>query len=363
MESHLFPIQVALVTFPVVAFLLTIPFLLYQYKKYKYVNKLRVLVIYSFLLYCIISYYLIILPLPSSRDISSIYPRGRDMYQLIPFNFIRNIINETDVILDSPFTYIYFFREEAFLQAIYNILLLTPLGIYLRYYFRKSYRKTILIGFLVSLFFELTQITGLYGIYNAPYRLFDVDDLILNTTGCFIGYIAAPLFTFFLPESNILDKNANLDKMYVGFIRRALAVSIDWIIIRIAINTFVNINEIIEYILSVLIYFIIMEYFTNGRTIGKMLTSIRIRGSNDRLTFKELFIRYGILYYVIGLVNKILISIKGQYFVLQLIIFGLVFTIDTVIVIIVLASIIKRESFFYEKISKTKNVIDYKKSK
>lgn len=359
MESHLFPIRIALISFPIFAFLLTIPFLIYQYTKYHYVNKIRVLVTYSFLLYCITAYYLVILPLPDTRDVLGLYPAGKQMYQIIPFSFIRDIINETHVIISKPSTYLYLFREDAFLQAIFNVLLLTPLGIYLRYYFRKSFKQTILIGFLVSLFFELTQITGLYGIYNAPYRLFDVDDLILNTTGCFVGFVAAPIVTFFLPSSNKLDKNVDLDKMNVGFIRRFLAFSIDWAIIVIFIDT----NDFIQYVSSVFIYFIVIEYLTNGKTIGKLLTSIRVRGKGYRITFKELLIRYGILYYGLGLLNKLFINISEQYFISQFIIFGLVFTIDTLVFISVLASIIKKEPFFYEKISKTKNIIDYKSSK
>ncbi|GAA0226871.1 hypothetical protein GCM10008921_09530 [Metaclostridioides mangenotii] len=64
-----------------------------------------------------------------------------------------------------------------------------PLGISLRYFFKRNLKQTLIITFLVSLFFELTQLTGLYGIYIAPYRIFDVDDLMLNKLGGYIGYL------------------------------------------------------------------------------------------------------------------------------------------------------------------------------
>lgn len=38
---------------------------------------------------------------------------------------------------------------------------------------------------------EITQLTGLWGIYPCAYRLFDVDDLILNISGAMAGYALA----------------------------------------------------------------------------------------------------------------------------------------------------------------------------
>ncbi|GMQ57291.1 VanZ family protein [Vallitalea sediminicola] len=360
MESHLYPIRIALITFPILAFLGTIPFLLYQYIKYHYVNKIRVLVTYSFVLYCLTAYYMVILPLPKSSDVMSLFPAGRQIYQLVPFQFILDILKDTQVIYNEPATYIHLLKEQAFLQAAFNVLLLVPLGVYLRYYFRKSWFKTVLFGFLISLFFELTQLTGLYGFYNAPYRLFDVDDLILNTIGCLLGFVIAPLFTFFLPSSNKLDKDVDFDKMKVGLIRRGLAFVIDWSIISILCNT----QRLIEYFFIVMIYFVIGVYFTNGRTIGKLLTSIRIQGKDTRVSFKEVLLRYGFLYYGFIGINIIVINISQGLVMFQVIIFGGIFVLDVIVAISMLVSIVKGEKqFFYEKISCTKNVISYKKDK
>lgn len=97
--------------------------------------------------------------------------------QLVPFYFIQEIISHTSAVLTKPATYFYLLKESAFLQVAFNVLLTVPFGIYLRYYFRRSFLQTICISFFLSLFFELTQVTGLYGIYNCAYRLFDIDDL------------------------------------------------------------------------------------------------------------------------------------------------------------------------------------------
>ena len=77
--------------------------------------------------------------------------------------------------------------------------------------------------------------TGLYGIYNCAYRLFDIDDLFLNTLGGIIGFIIAPIFTYFLPKANELDSRIDLETKPVGFVRRLIAMQIDWIFLSIVV--------------------------------------------------------------------------------------------------------------------------------
>ncbi|WP_053955013.1 VanZ family protein [Inediibacterium massiliense] len=362
MQTYLFPIKVAFITFPLLAFFFTFPFIIYQYRKYGYINKLRVFVLYSFLLYLMVAYYLVILPLPKTFDVRSLQREGTQYYQLIPFNFIFDFLKETTVVFTNPSTFINILKERAFLQAAFNGILLTPLGIYLRYYFRKDLKKTIFITFLVSLFFEITQLTGLYGIYNAPYRIFDVDDLLLNTLGGCIGYFIAPVFTFFLPQSNELDQNMNLQEMRVSYVRRFLAFFIDWSILGFIPH--IEDNILMEGIV-IFIYFILIVYFTNGKTIGKSLLKIKIKGQEEKLSFKEVFTRYGILYYGVFGVNKLLFKTidinKSEFVHYILIVMLIVVVINTILFLHLLLCIIKKDRMlFYEKISKTKNIIHAK---
>ena len=60
-------IKTALLFFPLIAFLFTIPFMLIQYHKYGAINKFRTLIVYSFILYIITVYFLVILPLPTKE--------------------------------------------------------------------------------------------------------------------------------------------------------------------------------------------------------------------------------------------------------------------------------------------------------
>lgn len=359
MQSYLFPIKIALITFPIIAFIFTFPFAIYQYKKHGYINKFRIFILYSFLLYLIVAYYLVILPLPKTRDVKSLQSADTEYYNLIPFRFIYNILKESNVVWNSPSTYKYIFTERAFLQAAFNGILLTPLGIYLRYYFKKDLKRTLLITFLVSLFFEVTQITALYGIYNAPYRIFDIDDLFLNTLGGYIGYLITPMFTFFLPNTNDIDNNVDFESMRVSYFRRFLAYIIDMFIITLILR---GKEDIFIQAIVYFIYFILMVYFTNGKTIGKWLTATKVKGKENRLKFKEVLLRYGILYFGIFGFNKILSTVstmnKGTDIGYVIIIITIMqFIINIIIAVHAGLCVLKKDRFFYEKLSNTRIII------
>ena len=56
------------------------------------------------------------------------------------------------------------------------------------------------VGLAVSLLIELTQYTGIWGLYPCAYRYFDVGDLIANPTGAVVGSILAALVVGRTPE-------------------------------------------------------------------------------------------------------------------------------------------------------------------
>ena len=67
--SYLVPIKAALIIFPFLALLITLPYIIYEYHHYGSVNKLRTLIIYSFILYLMTIYFLVILPLPTKEEV------------------------------------------------------------------------------------------------------------------------------------------------------------------------------------------------------------------------------------------------------------------------------------------------------
>ena len=74
-------------------------------------------------------------------------------------------------------------KSELLLNVIGNSTMFIPTGIILPILYPKlkTFGKTVLTGFMISLVIEIIQL---------PFavRCSDVDDLILNTVGCIIGY-------------------------------------------------------------------------------------------------------------------------------------------------------------------------------
>ena len=202
--NYLFAIKTAVIIFPILSLLITGPFILYQYHKFASIEPLKTIIIYSFIFYLLCAYFLVILPLPKVDDVIN---NPDWMIQGIPFYFIVSFFKETPLVLSRPSTYLKTIFHPSFYVVFFNILLFVPLGMFLRYYKGYSLKKVIRSSLLLSLFFEFTQLTRLYGIYPKPYRLCDIDDLILNTIGGVVGYL------FMLDLENVLPKVEKLEAL------------------------------------------------------------------------------------------------------------------------------------------------------
>lgn len=91
-----------------------------------------------------------------------------------------------------------------------------------------------LIGMATTLLFETSQLTGLFGLYAHPYRLFDVDDLILNTTGTMLGFWLMIPLTWALPSMDEVNEQAReRGSSRVSLTRRALAAVVDLAVLAV----------------------------------------------------------------------------------------------------------------------------------
>ncbi|WP_052371485.1 VanZ family protein [Amycolatopsis taiwanensis] len=111
--------------------------------------------------------------------------------QLVPFQWVDDVCRELRY---TGFSLTDVFTAPAFEGTALNVLLFVPLGIFARMLFKRGFVGTMLIGFACSLFIETTQLTANWGTARFQYRIFDVDDLINNTVGATLGWIAAALF-------------------------------------------------------------------------------------------------------------------------------------------------------------------------
>lgn len=301
MEVYKIPIEFAFIVFPFIAFILTIPFLIHQYRKYGGIPILKSACFYSLILYLICAYFLVMLPLP---DIADVAKMTGPKTQLHLFQFVKdimltvnfNISGITDVIniLKSPTVYI----------VLFNIVLTLPLGVYLRYFFKKKWYHTIVYSFLLSLFFELTQLSGLYGIYPRPYRLFDVDDLLINTLGGLIGHIITPIFTIFLPTRDELEVKSYKKGQKVTLLRRVMSLIIDIFILSILsiVSRILFHNTRFEQyyaIITLFIYYILIPIFTSGKTFGKKVLRLKIAALVEKISWYHILFRNILLVFII----------------------------------------------------------------
>ena len=164
--------------------------------------------------------------------------------------------------------------------------------------YKSRWYLVIFLGLAISLTIETAQLTGGFGIYPCSYRLFDVDDLLLNTCGGLIGYWLG----FLMPNLSNVERGSAITTQ-PGLVRRLVAFMID-IFSSLAIITIIGISLyflspqlakdlsyeslIILTILNILIQ-LILPLICKGRTIGGMLTGISLddikRTKLHRLTF------------------------------------------------------------------------------
>ena len=198
--------------FPFVAALITFPYMVFQYRRYGSILLLRTTVLYSFILYLMCAYFLTMLPLPKIEDVAKL---TTPYLQLEPFKDVVVWLNKSGAVLSQPSTWIRLINRDLFVMVA-NIVMTIPFGIYLRYYFRCSWKKTLFLSLGLSLIFELTQLSALFGIYPRPYRLCETDDLITNTLGGMIGYWIAKPLTRHLPTRERIDEVAYRKGMHVS---------------------------------------------------------------------------------------------------------------------------------------------------
>ena len=292
--NYVTAIKTALFTFPLIAFFFTI---LHQYHKYGSIHKLRVCIIYSFILYMITTYFLVILPLPKMSEVTK---PASEMVQLLPFSFIGDFIKETSLVISNPSTYLKALKEPCFYTVVFNILMTIPFGMYLSYYFQCNFKRVVLFSFFLSLFFELTQLTGLYFIYPFPYRLFDVDDLLMNTIGGMLGYFLMMFLHKFLPTREKIDEESIRRGETVSGLRRITLFFLDLVLYTILLTLtqsfFSKFSTAVLFSFS--LYFLIIPLLFNQKTLGSKFLNIRFFYPNHFVIRQTIRMLFYPIYYV-----------------------------------------------------------------
>lgn len=293
---------------------LTLPILAVLYHRRNRLEFSTVMSVYLAILYIFVLAFFTLYPLP---DNPAVYCATHDLQpQLNPLEFFTDI------------------REAgltAILQIGMNVAFFLPLGFILKRMFRWRWYAIIPLGFAVSLLIETAQLTGLFGIYPCSYRLFDVDDLVWNTSGAVIGMWIAAIW-------NRIDPPEAVSKSLVtkpGLIRRLVAFIIDYFlvvvvsaVIIIPFNFLVGDSEaqkVISTVVTAVVFICaqaVLPWFRGGQTLAGRFVNMSFETKRRSGLMRVVF--YVVRVIVLG--GAILWTEGGWYalLVLALLVFWLV---------------------------------------
>lgn len=120
-------------------------------------------------------------PFPSPGELECPVPSAAP--KLRPLDFLTHMARLYE--LGKPFTD--WLQSRWVMAALMNFFLCVVIGFLWATQVRGKLAAA-LFGFALSLSCELTQLTGLWGLYDCAYRSFNVDDLLLNTLGVVTGH-------------------------------------------------------------------------------------------------------------------------------------------------------------------------------
>lgn len=162
-----------------VGLVLLIIYIIYDFIKNKRQFLIRRIILYSFLYYCLVVIEQTTggIIIPPKQD----FVHGMASYQFIPFHFVGEWMS--GYYADGMNWRLFNSMKLTF----FNIILLFPMGVYLALFGMKNFKIAFIIIFLTTLTIESYQILFSYfGLTNR--RIFDVDDIILNSLGGMIGF-------------------------------------------------------------------------------------------------------------------------------------------------------------------------------
>jgi uncharacterized RDD family membrane protein YckC len=229
----------------------------------------------------------------------------------------------------------------------------------LAYYFKNSLKRVILFSFLLSAFFELTQLTGLFFLYPRPYRLFDVNDLLLNTLGGVCGYLVYTHFLRMLPSKSRIDARSREKSGKVGFVRRLVALAADSILISAICALLGNLTDFGAFSIYDLVFFTyypVLALALRGGTPGKLLVKIRIEridgGGSPQLAICMRYVMRNAFVLALRFVSPLMSHVALRPRIALLIVF---FSAIAFAFVDLLLSFRRDKRLWYEMLSKTRN--------
>jgi glycopeptide antibiotics resistance protein len=299
-ETYLLPVTTALSLFPLIVLVVMLPVAVVSYRRRGRAGGWTTIVFYFFLFYLLAAVMQTVIPLPSDPSGYCAQQNYASTPQLRPFYFVQVLQERArgDWSLGSVIHY------GAVWSTALNMALLVPLGFFLRYLAGMRFLAATAVAAGVSLLFELTQLTGLWFVYPCAYRLFSVDDLMLNTAGAVVGWlVAGPLGRLLPPLEPDRDRRRYATRVTVS--RRLFALLAD--AVGFVVLTGLVVGLIVLFggpaggrgpLVAVLaaVWFLLVPLLT-GSTVGKRAMLLRVERTGGRRAGPvSLLVRNGVLF-------------------------------------------------------------------
>ncbi|NJC55338.1 glycopeptide antibiotics resistance protein [Brevibacterium marinum] len=182
MSSFAVPAILAVIVGCAIAVFAFVPFVAISFRRRGGMTFWRTASWFAAAIYAMALWTYTLVPFPQPSDVEC------SPTQLRPFQFVDDILgfdtSSISALMSNP----------AVLQATLNVVLFAPLGWFIRQLAGRGIVIATVTGFAISAFIEFTQLSGIWGLYECAYRVFDVDDLMMNTLGAFVGSSASLLF-------------------------------------------------------------------------------------------------------------------------------------------------------------------------
>ncbi|MGC4190556.1 MAG: VanZ family protein [Thermomicrobiales bacterium] len=185
------PAAIAIVLGALLSVVLVVPMIAVQYRQWGTLSFSRLFLIFAFVLYLVaVPMYTL---LPTGLPVDRICELGTSPApRLDAFRFIHDLRWAARTMAPREFV-----ASALVQQIVLNVILFIPLGVFLRKLNRLPVWIVILMGFGLTVLIETTQLTGNWGLSPCPYRTFEIDDIILNTSGTIVGIALSPLLGIF----------------------------------------------------------------------------------------------------------------------------------------------------------------------
>lgn len=294
-ETYLLPVRTAVTWFPLLALLVMLPVAVISYRRRGRAGGWTTVVFYCFLFYLLAAFLQTIIPLPADPAGYCAGQTYASTPQLRPF-YVVDVL-ETRARVSGTWL------NPAMWSTALNVVLLAPLAFFVRYLFGVRFLAAAALGFVASLFMELTQLTGVWFIYPCAYRLFSVDDLILNTLGAALGWLVAGPVIRLLPDlDSARDRLRYATRVTAS--RRVLALLSDVVGFGVLTVVVLGLLELFGVQPEVrrpavaalaVIYFLLIPVQT-GSTVGKRAMLLKLERTDGRRAGPiSLLVRYGVL--------------------------------------------------------------------